>query len=220
MSQLNFEQARYFMIEQQIRTWDVLDQRILDLLNQVPREDFVPQAHKNLAFVDMNIPLGHEQVMMTPKLEARIVQELEINPDDRILEVGTGSGYLTALLAKLGKEVVSVEIFEDFTTAARRKLASHQIRNVTLETGDGARGWKQGSYFDVIVLTGSVPLVPDSLREQLGEGGRLFAIVGQSPAMEGKVIRRVGENSWASDGLFETDLPPLLNAEEHSRFVF
>jgi len=217
---MNFETARFNMVQQQIRTWDVLDPRVLDLVGKMPREDFAPPAYRKLAFVDMNIPLGHGQVMMAPKVEARLLQELEISPEDKILEVGTGSGYMTALLAAFGAHVHSVEIIPEFSTQAAAKLAAHQISNITLEVDDAARGWGRHGPYDVIAITGSLPILPDSFRNSLKVGGRLIAIVGQSPVMEAKLIRRVSQTSWSEASLFETSLPPLRNALEPGKFVF
>lgn len=214
------EQARFNMIEQQIRPWEVLDERVLDLMAEVPREDFVPEAYRSLAYTDTAIPLGNGQVMMPPKLAARILQALDIQPTETVLEVGTGSGYFTALLARLARHVFSVDINPDMTRQAQERLAAHGIHNVTLETGDGARGWERHAPYDVIVLTGSVPLLPDSFREQLRVGGRLLAIVGDSPVMEVKLITRRGESDWSGETLFETDLPPLINAPQPDRFRF
>lgn len=217
---MNFEQARYNMVEQQIRTWEVLDQQVLDLLVKIKREDFVPLQYRSLAFVDMEIPLGYGEKMMAPKLEARLVQELAIQPGDRILEVGTGSGYMTALLASLGGHVDSVEIVPEFTESAAAKLAAHRITNVVLETGDAARGWvKQGPY-DAIILTGSVPILPEAFQQSLLPGGRLVAIVGELPVMEARLITCVGERAFNTIGLFETCVPPLKNALQPERFVF
>ncbi|HLQ24557.1 MAG TPA: protein-L-isoaspartate O-methyltransferase [Acidiferrobacterales bacterium] len=220
MSEMNFEVARFNMVEQQIRTWEVLDPRVLELVGRMPREDFVPPVYRKLAFADMNIPLGHGQVMMPPKVEARMLQELEISPEDKILEVGTGSGYMTALLASFGAHLYSVEIIPEFSTQAAAKLAALHINNVTLEVGDAARGWDRHPPYDVIAITGSLPTLPDSFRNSLKVGGRLFAIVGQSPIMEAKLIRRVDEVSWSEASLFETALPPLQNALEPGKFVF
>lgn len=220
MSSMNFDVARQTMIERQIRTWDVLDERVLELIARMPREDFVPKAHRTLAFFDMNLPLGHGEVMMAPKMEARLLQELEIDPQDKILEIGTGSGYMTALLASLGRHVETVEILADFTTEAATKLARHGVRNITLEVGDGARGWDRRKPYDVILITGSLPILPETFRETLAPGGRMIAIVGKSPVMEVKRIRRLDAHSFHEDSLFETDLPPLRNAIEPARFVF
>ena len=208
------------MIKSQIRTWYVHDERVIDLIARMPRQDYVPAASRNLAYVDMNIPLGHGEVMMTPKNEARLVQELDIDPKDKILEIGTGSGYVTALLANLGRHVVSVEIRPDFTTEAATKLARHGIRNITLEVGDGARGWDHQKPYDVILITGSLPILPEAFRDSLAPGGRMIAIVGQSPVMEVKRIRRIETYVFTEDSLFDTDLPPLQNAIEPARFVF
>jgi protein-L-isoaspartate(D-aspartate) O-methyltransferase len=220
MPEMNFDTARALMVEQQLRTWDVLDDRVLDLVARTHREDFVPPSYRKLAFADMNIPLGRGQVMMAPKLEARLLQELDIDAKDQILEVGTGSGYVTALLAGLGHFVHSVEIIPDFKMEAARKLAAHGIKNVALEVGDAARGWGRHGPYDVILLTGSLPKLPTSFARSLKIGGRMIAIVGQSPVMDVKLIRRLGEEAFAEHSLFETVLPPLLNAEEPETFVF
>lgn len=208
------------MVEQQIRPWEVLDQQVLDLLLKVRREEFVPPQYRSLAFVDMEIPLGHSEKMLSPKIEARLLQELAIQPGDRILEVGTGSGYMTALLASLGGHVDSVDIVPEFTQAAVAKLAAHRITNVMLETGDAARGWNKQAPYDAIVLTGSVPILPEAFKQALAPGGRLIAIVGEPPVMEARLITRVGNNAFNSIGLFETCIAPLRNALQPERFVF
>lgn len=206
------------MIEQQIRTAGVLDQRVLDLLYTVRREEFVPQAYRGLAFADIEIPLSHGQCMLTPKLEARIVQELAIGEGDAVLEVGTGSGYLTALIARLGGRVTSVDIVPELSRSAAARLAEHGIINAALETGDAARGWP-GDY-DAIVIGGSLPILPDAFRRSLRPGGRLFAVIGDAPAMSAKLITRVSEDAWRSRDLFETRIPILKNALEPERFEF
>jgi len=216
---MNIEQARFNMIEQQIRTWEVLDQGVLDLLTQVPREEFVPLAFRNLAFADMNVPLAHGQVMMQPKLEARLVQSLDIQPQDTVLEIGTGSGYLTALLAKRARHVYSVDLYADFSAEARAKLGKHGIGNVTLETGDAAQGWAQHGPYDAIAVTGSLPLFSEVFQRQLKTGGRLFMIVGSSPAMEALLITRLGKEQWLRESLFETDIPALVNAPQPPAFT-
>ncbi len=217
---MDIEQARYNMVEQQIRPWDVLDQDVLDLLFKVRREDFVPQAHRALAFVDMEIPLGHGQAMWTPKLEARVIQELAIRPTDRVLEIGTGSGYLTALLATQAAEVVSVDIVPEFTAAAAQTLRAHGLENITLHTADAARDWADEAGFDVIVLTGSTPLLPDALRRRLRVGGRLFAVVGEPPVMQAQLITCTAPGATRSVTLFETCVAPLVNAAQPAAFVF
>jgi protein-L-isoaspartate(D-aspartate) O-methyltransferase len=219
MSEMSFEQARFNMIEQQIRPWEVLDQRVLDVMAQTPREDFVPPPYRQLAFADVAIPLGHSQVMMIPKVEARMLQGLAVQATDRVLEVGTGSGFITACLARLGDSVVSVDIFPEFTQAARRKLQFHGISNVILHTGDAAQGWGE-QYYDIIAITGSLPVLPERWRQQLKIGGRLFVIVGESPVMEALLITRLSAHEWTTDSLFETELPPLLNITKPVVFEF
>jgi len=222
MNVMDMERARFNMVECQIRTWDVLDPRILDLVARAPREDYVPAVYRQLAFADMNIPLGNGQVMMQPKVEARLLQELDINPADKVLEIGTGSGYFTSLLANLAQHVYSVEIFPDFSRAALEKLAHHGHQNVTLEVGDAAAGWDRhaSSPYDVIVLTGSVPVLPDAFKQSLAPNGRLFAVVGTSPAMEATIVRRINAASFSQRSIFETDLLALVNAKAPARFAF
>ncbi len=217
---LNLEVARRNMVLQQVRPWEVFDQRVLDLIARAPREDYVPAGMRNLAYVDMNIPIGGGQVMMAPKLEARLLQELEIQPTDKILEVGTGTGYLTSLLAALGSHVYSVDINPEFTRAAGQRLAAHGIRNVTLETGDAANGWDRHAPYDVILITGSLPSIPQAFRQQLAPGGRLAAIVGDSPVMEAVIVRRLDAENFSETAVFETDLPRLANVREPAKFVF
>ena len=215
----DFEHARYNMVEQQIRTWDVLDQDVLDLLFAVRREDYVPPAYRTLAFADFEIPLPHGARMWTPKMEARVIQELRIEPGERALEIGTGSGYLTALLASTAAEVVSVEIDAGAAESARRRLAQHGFANVRVEQGDGARGFGDEA-FDMIVLTGSTPLLPERFVEQLRPGGRLFAVVGERPVMTARMLRWTGPGSRVVTDLFETVIEPLANAPAPARFVF
>jgi len=217
---MDIEQTRFNMVEQQIRPWDVLDQDVLNLLFKVRREDFVPEAHQALAFVDMELPLGHGQAMWTPKLEARVLQELDIRPTDRVLEIGTGSGYLTALLASEAAEVVSVDIVPEFTASAAQKLRAHGFDNVVLHSGDAARDWPDEAGFDVIVLTGSTPLLSDALVRRLRVGGRLFAITGEAPVMEAQLITSTAPGTTRSVTLFETCVAPLLNAPHPAAFVF
>jgi protein-L-isoaspartate(D-aspartate) O-methyltransferase len=222
MGELNFAVARHNMVEQQIRPWEVLDQRVLSLIDHSPREDYVPAQYRNLAYVDMNIPLGHGQVMMPPKLEARarLLQELAVQPADKILEIGTGSGYMTSLLAALGAHVYSVEIIPELEAGARRSLETHGVSNITIEAGDGASGWDRYAPYDVILITGSLPLLPTAFKQSLTLRGRMIAIVGLPPVMEVRLIQRLGSDSWTEVSLFETDLPPLINARQPERFIF
>jgi protein-L-isoaspartate(D-aspartate) O-methyltransferase len=217
---MDFERARFNMVEQQIRTWEVLDQRVLDLLFKVRREDFVPENYRTLAFADLEIPIGHGERMLQPKLEARMLQELAVTENDRILEIGTGSGYMTALLAAAGGHVFSVDIVPEFTRSASDKLAAQGVRNVTLETGDAARGWDKHGPYDAILLTGSVPILPDAFKASLKPGGRLLAVVGEAPVMEAQLITSVSAGAYSSTALFETCIPSLRNAVTPERFVF
>ncbi|MDH5408874.1 MAG: protein-L-isoaspartate O-methyltransferase [Gammaproteobacteria bacterium] len=220
MIEMNFDEARFNMIEQQIRPWNVLDQRVLDLLNEVPREDFVPAQYRNMALTDMELPIGFDQLMMTPRVEARMLQALDVQSNENVLEVGTGSGYVTALLARLAKKVYSVEIIPDLLAAAATRLAEHDTKkNISLEEGDAAKGWPLDAPYNVIALTGSTPILPDTFKNALTIGGRLFAVVGDSPNMEALLITRVGEFDWMTESLFELDLAPLKNAAEPDRFV-
>ena len=214
----NMEQARFNMVEQQIRPWDVLDIRVLDLLTKAKREQFVPPARREMAFMDMEIPLGHGVSMWPPKLEARTLQELHLKRTDHVLEIGSGSGYLTALLSHLAEHVTSVEIVPELHAFAEKNLAAHHIGNVTLALGDGAQGWP-GSY-DVIVLTGSIPVLPETFQNSLNPGGRLFAIVGDAPAMQARLITCVSPGKFEDAVLFETSIAPLQNALQPKRFVF
>lgn len=220
MTSMNFEQARFNMVEQQIRTWEVLDQDVLDLLYLVPREQFVPQEHRALAFSDLEIPLGHGERMWQPKLEARVLQELGIRRTEHVLEVGTGSGYFTALLAHRCAQVCSVEISPALAAFGQRNLERHGADNVQLEIGDAARGWAAHAPYDVIVLTGSTPVLPQALLEQLAPAGRLFAVVGEAPAMAARLVTRAGPGEQRHTDLFETVIRPLVNAERPSRFKF
>lgn len=219
-SQTDFEQARFNMIEQQVRTWEVLDQRVLDTMNRIPRENFVPEQYRSLAFVDTEIPIGNDQVMMAPKVEGRLLQALNITPQDSILEIGTGSGYLTACLASLGKHVTSIDIVPDFTTTAAAKLTEQGISNTRLETADVANGINTSEQYDVIAVTGSLPLLQKQFHESLKIGGRLFVITGKLPIMEALLITRVNENNWSQESLFETCIAPLEHASRPQGFVF
>lgn len=212
MTEVNTELARFNMIEQQIRPWRVSDTQTLELLASVPRERFVPEAYRNLAFSDLEIPLGQGEVMMAPKIEARLLQSLAVKPLERILEIGTGSGFLTACLAKLGGHVVSVEIVPEFSQRAQQILTGMGYENIEFRVGDAANGWDQDGSFDVIVVTGSLPVLPEELKHCLNNDGRLFVVTGESPIMQAQLIRRLSTQEWQSETLFETDLPALQNA--------
>ena len=217
---MNIEQARFNMIEQQIRPWDVLDADVLELLLVVKREHYVPAAHKGLAFVDAEIPLGHGAAMLTPKIEARLLQDVNLKKHESVLEIGTGSGYMAALLAHKGRHVTTVEIQPELKQLAERNLAANAVGNVTVELGNGAQGWANGAPFDVIVISGALPVLPDAFLTQLKVGGRLAAIVGTAPAMKAQLVTRTGEASYDTVTLFETDVAYLQHATTPSTFTF
>ncbi|MGH8496354.1 MAG: protein-L-isoaspartate O-methyltransferase family protein [Gammaproteobacteria bacterium] len=216
---MNIETARKQMVEQQIRTWEVLDERVLDAIRDVPREAFVPPAWRKLAFADISIPLGHGEVMMAPKVEGRLLQALELSDSDHVLEAGTGNGFLAACLAKLAKSVTSLEIRAEFTDRARQNLRDAGIENVRLETRD-AMQLDPTLRFDAIAVTGSLPVYDERFERALTVGGRLFVITGSLPVMEARRVMRVGDHEWTTDSLFETAMPPLANAPMPSGFVF
>jgi protein-L-isoaspartate(D-aspartate) O-methyltransferase len=221
---MNVEQARFNMIEQQIRPWEVLDQTVLSLLSAVRREDFVPPAQRALAFVDMQVPLldGDPQgpCMLEPKVEARLLQELQVQRHEKVLEVGTGSGFMAALLAHRAMQVFSIEIRPELAQTARQNLKRAGLSRVTVIEGDGAGGLPAEAPFDVILLSGSVASVPRALLEQLKIGGRLAAIVGEAPIMCARLYTRVGAEAWSEADLFDTVAPRLQGFEEPSRFRF
>ncbi len=217
---MNFEQARFNMVEQQIRPWEVLDGRVLSLLETVQREDFVPVRYRKLAFADVAIPLEAGQVMMRPKIEARMLQALDLDEDETVLEIGTGSGFVTACLAGLAKRVVSVELFEDLHREAAARLADKNVNNAELFVGDVMDGWQPEQAHDVVVVTGSVPEIPEQFLGWVNPGGRMFVIRGESPAMEAVLLTRQDVTEWAVESLFETDLPALVNASREPEFEF
>ena len=221
---MNFEQARFNMIEQQIRPWEVLDPLVLELLSVVKREDFVPEAYKALAFADLEIPLvdtpGVGQTMLVPRMEARMLQELGVKTKDTVLEIGTGSGYMAALIAAKAEFVYSVEIDPALAGMARENLQRVDVANVSVELGDGAQGWAQQAPYDAIVLSGSTPVLSEALLRQLKIGGRLVAVVGEAPAMQLQLVTRTEENAFNTINVLETVVAPLLNAPQRNKFVF
>ena len=219
MNVLNFEEARHNMVVQQIQPWNVKNDKILELIHLVPREDFVPAKFKEHAFTDMEIPLDNDQEMLAPKLEAYIMEVLQVQDKEKVLEIGTGSGYLTALLASQARHVITVDIHEEFQHQAKEKLQAHNFNNVTYEVGDAHLGWEAHKPYDVIVVTGSLPILPESFQRSLNVGGRLIAFTGEDPAMEMVLITRTSENEWSHQVLLETSVPALINAVEPERFV-
>lgn len=211
--------AREQMVQQQVRAWDVLDERVLDTLRKVPRELFVPVEHRFLAFADVHVPLPHRQHMLRPNVAGRLLQSLELEGRERVLEIGAGSGFLTACLAATALSVHSIEIFPDLADLARANLASLGVRNANVATGDATR-LGGGERYDAIALTASLPVYDERFQRLLGVGGRLFVVVGEPPVMEACVVRCVAEGAWARESLFETVIDPLINASRPSTFTF
>lgn len=216
---MNFEQARTNMVENQVRTWEVLDARVLDIIGRVRREDFVAPEHRQLAFADLCLPLGHGEVMMKPVVEGRALQALELTPTDRVLEIGTGSGFLTACLAGLASEVVSVDIHADFTTAANQRLAAAGVTNAQLHTGEAVLEWQPEGLFDALLVTGAVAELPQRWLAWLKPGGRVLAVRGLSPAQQAVLLTHEGDGRYREEALFETDLPYLAHAAPITRFA-
>ncbi len=216
----NVELARFNMVEQQVRPWDVLDTQILDMMESMPREAFVPQGYENVAYADIDIPISHGEVMLAPKYVGRMLQALNFHNNDVALEVGCGTGYVTALLAKACGKVFSVDIHQDFVDTTANNLKAQNIDNVSLEVADAAQGWNAHAPYDVIFISGSLPVLPEAFQQSLNRGGRMVAIVGDSPVMEAVLITRMGENEWRREMLFETEIKPLVNSTKPQRFVF
>ena len=217
---MDFERARENMVESQIRTWEVLDQNVLDALSAARRDRFVPAGYESLAFADTDIPIGHGEVMMRPPVEARLLQALNLTPSDTVLEIGTGTGFLAGLLATLAGEVVSVDIHDDFIRTANDRLRAAGISNVFACTADGLRGHPEHAPYDAIAVTGSLRDIEPELLAQLAPGGRLFAVVGNPPVMQARLITRRGEQALAQENLFETELKPLVGVTPADRFEF
>ena len=217
---MDFEQARFNMIEQQIRPWNVLDTEVLDIIQSVPRELFVPNEHKNLAFADLEIPLGHGQVMMSPKVEARLLQELQLNGSEDVLEVGTGSGYLAACLAAMTAHVTTIEYYEDLSSTARQHCELNDVKNVEFIVGNIFDQLSEMDTYDTIAVTSSVPEYTPEFAKHLNIGGRLFLIVGQRPVMSAMLVTCVAENEFRRENLFETEITPLIASSKKREFLF
>ncbi len=217
---MNTQSTRINMVKQQLRTGDVLNETILALYNNVPRDEFVPTPFKPFAYSDMQIELAHQQCMMTPLEEAKLLQALALQGHEVILEVGTGTGFLTALLSRLGKKVISIDCYSDFVAHARPKLAKHQCTNVELLAGDAFDGWLDKAPYDVIVLTGALESLTETHRLQLLPGGKLFAIIGKEPVMQGQLHQLDHNGQWHTTVIFDTYLPPLINKKKPNDFVF
>lgn len=215
---MNLEQAKFNMVEQQIRPWDVLDPKILDLFMAIPRHDFVAESQQKLAYSDLELPIGENQLMWPPRVEGRILQALDIDENESVLEIGTGSGYLTALIAASAKSVTSVEISETIQATAKARLTNFD--NIQFAIGNGSHDWRDDKTYDVIVLTGAVPSIPQAYKEKLNLGGRLAVISGQSPAMVAQALTRVSECEWEVESLFETDMASLIDQEAPESFNF
>ncbi len=211
--------ARRQMVQQQVRTWNVADPSVLAVLAELHRERFVPAGFEELAFADTAIPLPHSQMMMTPTVEGRLLQALKLEPQHRVLEIGTGTGFLTACLAKLAAAVTSVDIFSDFVSMAESNLADARIENTELICMDATKELPKGE-FDAVAVTGSLPVFDTRFVDAVKPGGRLFVIVGDSPVMDARIVTRISENDWSTKSLFETDVRPLLNASRPSAFSF
>ena len=217
---MNFDQARQNMVENQVRPWEVLNGRVLEVLGRVRREDFVAPAHRQIAFADLCLPIGHGEVMMKPVVEGRVLQALDLKPEDSVLEIGTGSGFLTACLANLAAHVTSVDIHADFAAAAGQRLQAAGIGNVQLVTDEAMNSWQPQGTFDALVVTGAVYRIPDRFLGWLKPGGRLLVIRGESPVQQVMLLTHEGNGRYREESLFETDLPYLAHAEPPRRFVF
>jgi protein-L-isoaspartate(D-aspartate) O-methyltransferase len=217
---MNIEQARLNMVENQVRPWEVLDGRVLDVISRVRREDFVALEHRQLAFADLCLPLGHGEVMMKPVVEGRVLQALELQPTDHVLEIGTGSGFLTACLASLSAQVTSVDIHADFTAAAAQRLQAAGVANASLVTGEAVNSWQPDGLFDALVVTGAVFEIPSRWLTWLKPGARALVVRGLSPVQHATLLTHEGDGRYREETLFETDLPYLTHAEPPQRFVF
>ena len=216
---MDFERARFNMVEQQVRPWEVLDRAVLDLMERAPRDAFVPKEYRRLAYADIAVPIGNGETMLPPRVEGRLLQALRIGPEDRVLEIGAGSGFLTWLLAQRAAHVTSIEIDPALAERARTNLAAHGAGNATVEVGDGRHGRGDGQRYDAIAVGGSIPVPEPAFEERLEVDGRLFVVVGTAPTMEAMLVHRTGESEWIRESMFETVLPPLAGCEAPRRFV-
>ncbi len=217
---MDFAKARFNMVEQQVRPWDVLDDRVLNVIGNIPREKFTPVEFQNLAYSDSRIPLADGNVMLNPNIIGRILQHTDIQEDEIALEIGTGSGYLTACMASLAHHVDSVEIDGDMADAARERLEAMGFDNIVISEGDGSKGWKQKRFYDVIIITGSLQAIPESYKQLLSVGGRLFVITGDAPVMSAQLVTRVDEKNWTVEEMFETCVDRLNGTQNPSVFTF
>lgn len=217
---MNFERARFNMVEQQIRPWEVLDMDVLDVLMKVRREEFVPPAFRNISLSEALIPLPCGQEMLTPVVEGKVLQAVQVTPKDQVLEIGTGSGYFAALLAATAEWVRSIEIEPELVKLATANLAAAGVHNVIVEEGDGAQGWAKNAPYNVIVVSGGLPMVPPAFLDQLAVGGRLFAFVGEAPIMKARLVTKVAEGQFQTVDIFETMVPAIRNAARHESFTF
>ncbi|WP_367606530.1 protein-L-isoaspartate O-methyltransferase [Legionella sp. W05-934-2] len=208
------------MIKQQLRTAEILDPKVLDLYFSIDRAHFVPKDYADFAYCDKQIPLLHEQRMLTPTEEGKILQNLNLSGHETVLEIGTGSGFLTAMLAKLAKKVISIDYFSDLTKLAESNLALLALDNVELITGDAAKGWLEGAPYDVVIMTAAIERIEESHRLQVLPGGKLFAIVGRDPIMSGQLHHYSHEQTWTSEELFETNIPMMIDKSKPKEFVF
>lgn len=218
---MNLDQARFNMVEQQIRPWDVMDSRVLDTVEATPRHHFVAESQQTLAYMDIALPIGEGQKMMEPRLEARLLQSLDLQKSETVLEIGTGSGYLTALLCKLGASVRSIDYFESLSEQAKERLIAAKIGNYILESGDAlSTQWNPGSRYDVVVLSGAVSEVPQHILQLVNEGGRLLAFVEENGVQTMTLISRMDADSWVTESLFETEVDQLTTSSSNSNFIF
>ncbi len=220
MLEMNFEEARKQMVGQQIRGWDVLDPDVVGVMSHLPREHFVPEQYRNLAYADSEIPIGHGQIMLRPSVQGRILQAAQVQRGERVLEIGTGTGYLTACLAALGGEVRSLEYHEDLVKAAEKSLSASGTEHVVVVREDAHTLDADGTTYDVIIVTGSLPAADRSFMQRLAHGGRLVWFLGQAPVMRAELVTRVEDDEWRREGLFETVVPPLIGAASIQRFEF